>query len=110
MNASTVSLPVPLELTVDLTDEQFFQLCQNNRDLKFERTATGELIIMLPTGSETGDRNADLTYQLRAWSRQNQLGKSFDSSTGFKLPNGAERSPICILGKHGTMECFNSSK
>jgi Uma2 family endonuclease len=95
MNASPVSLPVPLELTVDLTDEQFFQLCQNNHDLRFERTATGELIIMPPTGSETGDRNADLTYQLRAWSRQNQQqpGKSFDSSTGFKLPNGAERSP-----------------
>lgn len=93
MNANPVSLPAPLELTIDLTDEQFFRLCQNNRDLRFERTATGELIIMPPTGSETGDRNAELTYQLRAWSRQNQLGKSFDSSTGFRLPNGAERSP-----------------
>jgi Uma2 family endonuclease len=93
MNANTVSLPATLELNIDLTDEQFFQLCQNNRDLRFERTGAGELIIMPPTGSETGDRNADLTYQLRAWSRQNQLGKSFDSSTGFKLPNGAERSP-----------------
>lgn len=93
MNGNTVWLPVPLELNIDLTDEQFFQLCQNNRDLKFERTATGELIIMPPTGSETSDRNAELTYQLRAWSRQNQLGKSFDSSGGFKLPNGAELSP-----------------
>ena len=93
MNTHTVSLPASLELNIDLTDEQFFQLCQNNHDLRFERTATGELIIMPPTGSETGDRNAELTYQLRAWSRQNQLGKSFDSSTGFKLPNGAERSP-----------------
>ena len=93
MNSNTVSLPATLELTIDLTDEQFFQLCQNNRDLRFERTATGELIIMPPTGSETGDRNAELTYQLRAWSRQNKLGKSFDSSGGFKLPNSAERSP-----------------
>ncbi len=93
MSNNTVSLPASLELNIDLTDEQFFQLCQNNRDLRFERTATGELIIMPPTGSETGDRNAELTYQLRAWSRQNQRGKSFDSSTGFKLPNGAERSP-----------------
>ncbi|BAY18109.1 hypothetical protein NIES21_39520 [Anabaenopsis circularis NIES-21] len=93
MNANTLSLSAPLELNIDLTDEQFFQLCQNNRDLRFERTATGELIIMPPTGSETGYYNADLTYQLRAWSRQNQLGKSFDSSAGFKLPNGAERSP-----------------
>ncbi|NEP48628.1 MAG: Uma2 family endonuclease [Moorea sp. SIO3C2] len=93
MNPNTVSLPATLELTIDLTDEQFFQLCQTNRDLRFERTARGELIIMPPTGSETSDRNADLTYQLRAWSRQNQLGKSFDSSGGFKLPSGAERSP-----------------
>ncbi len=93
MNPNTVSLPATLELNIDLTDEQFFQLCQQNRDLRFERTAKGELIIMPPTGSETSDRNADLTYQLRAWSRQNQLGKSFDSSGGFKLPNGADRSP-----------------
>ncbi len=93
MNTNTISLPAILELNIDLTDEQFFQLCLNNRDLRFERTATRELIIMPPTGSETGERNADLTYQLRAWSRQNKLGKSFDSSTGFKLPCGAERSP-----------------
>ena len=93
MNPNTVSLPATLELNIDLTDEQFFQLCQQNRDLRFERTANGELIIMPPTGSETSDRNADLTYQLRAWTRQNKRGKSFDSSGGFKLPNGAERSP-----------------
>ena len=93
MNSNTVSLSAPLNLDIDLTDEQFFQLCQNNRDLRFERTATGQLIIMPPTGSETSERNAELTYQLRAWSRQSQLGKSFDSSGGFKLPNGAERSP-----------------
>ena len=93
MNTTNVSLPPTLELNIDLTDEQFFQLCQNNRDLKFERTASGALIIMPPTGSSTSDRNADLTYQLRAWSRENKLGKSFDSSGGFKLPNGAERSP-----------------
>ena len=93
MNPNTVSLPATLELNIDLTDDQFFQLCQQNRDLRFERTARGELIIMPPTGSETSERNADLTYQLRAWSRQNQLGKSFDSSGGFKLPSGAERSP-----------------
>jgi Uma2 family endonuclease len=93
MNSNTVSLPATLELNIDLTDEQFFQLCQNNRDLRFERTATGELIIMPPTGSETSDRNAEITYQLRTWSRQNKLGKSFDSSGGFKLLSGAERSP-----------------
>jgi Uma2 family endonuclease len=89
----TIALSTTLELKIDLTDEQFLQLCQNNQALKFERTATGDLIIMPPTGGTTGDRNADLTFQLRAWNRQHRLGKTFDSSTGFKLPNGADRSP-----------------
>ena len=93
MNAETITLTTPLELNIELTDEQFFQLCQNNRDLQFERTATGELIIKPPTGSDTGNRNIELSYQLQGWSRQNNLGKAFDSSGGFKLPNGAERSP-----------------
>ncbi|AFY55662.1 hypothetical protein Riv7116_3189 [Rivularia sp. PCC 7116] len=78
---------------INLTDEQFFQLCENNSDVRFERTASGELIIMPPTGSITGNRNSDLNYQLTAWNRKNKLGKTFDSSSGFKLPNGAERSP-----------------
>ncbi|PSB31661.1 Uma2 family endonuclease [Chlorogloea sp. CCALA 695] len=93
MDAATVSLPPTLQLSIDLTDEQFFQLCQNNRDLQFERTASGEIIIMPPTGGETSNRNSELTYQLQAWSRQNKLGKSFDSNGGFTLPNGAVRAP-----------------
>ena len=93
MDVATITLPPALELTIELTDEQFFQLCQNNRDLRFERTASGELIIMPPTGSDTGRRNIKITFQLEAWSRQNNLGIAFDSSTGFKLPNGADRSP-----------------
>ncbi|NEO42492.1 MAG: Uma2 family endonuclease [Moorea sp. SIOASIH] len=93
MNTSSISLPPTLELKLDLTDKQFWQLCHDNSDLRFERTATGELIIMSPTGSTTGERNADLIYQLKAWSRQNNLGKVFDSNSGFTLPNGANRSP-----------------
>ena len=93
MNAPTVTLPSYLELTINLSDEQFWQLCENNRDWNFERTASGELIIMAPTGGETGNRNIELSYQVQGWSRQNNLGKAFDSSTGFKLPNGANRSP-----------------
>lgn len=89
MNALTVNLKPAL----DLTDEQFFQLCQANRDLKFERTATGELIIMPTTGGETGNRNAGITAQLWIWNEQNKQGIVFDSSTCFKLPNGADRSP-----------------
>ena len=88
-----VYLPSPLELELKLTDEQFWELCHQHQDLRFERTATGVLIIMPPTGGITGDRNSEINFQLRAWSRQNKLGKVFDSSTGFKLPNGADRSP-----------------
>ncbi|GAB4194259.1 MAG: Uma2 family endonuclease [Coleofasciculaceae cyanobacterium] len=93
MNVATIILPPPIKLSIDLTDEQFFDLCQRNRDYRFERTASGELLIMSPTGSETGNRNIELSYQLQAWSRQHNLGIAFDSSTGFKLPNGANRSP-----------------
>ncbi|MFB8798170.1 MAG: Uma2 family endonuclease [Microcoleus sp.] len=145
MESSTIPLNSPLELTLELTDEQFFQLCQENRDLKFERTANGELIIMPPTGSETGNTNlmgrctysdppksplirgvgvdfdwtlvpplrrgvrgdrilcsfiknwyncnSGLNFQLTAWSSQNNLGVVFDSSSGFKLPDGSDISP-----------------
>lgn len=93
MDGATISLPPTLELMIDLTDEQFFELCQKNGDYRFERTANGELIIMSPTGSETSNCNIELSFQLQAWSRQNKLGIAFDSSGGFKLPNGADRSP-----------------
>ena len=89
MNTITLNLkPV-----IELTDEQFYQLCQKNPDVKFERSAKGELIIMPPTGGETGNRNAEIVVDFGIWNRQTKLGKVFDSSTGFKLPNGADRSP-----------------
>ncbi|MDZ8240682.1 MAG: Uma2 family endonuclease [Nostoc sp. ChiQUE01a] len=86
--------PLTLKLdTVDLSDEQFYHLCQNNRELKFERTARGELIIMSPVGGESGNREADLIIDLGIWNRQTGLGYTFSSSTIFKLPNGGDRSP-----------------
>lgn len=86
--------PLTLNLdTVHLTDEQFFQLCLNNQDLKFERTDKGELIIMPPTGGNTGRYNLKIAQQLANWSDADGTGVAFDSSTGFKLPNGANRSP-----------------
>jgi len=89
MNALTVDI----KSVIDLTDEQFYQLCQRNQDLRFERTAQGELIIMPPAGGETGNRNGRLTQQLFNWTDVDATGIAFDSSTGFKLPNGANRSP-----------------
>jgi Uma2 family endonuclease len=78
---------------IELTDEQFFKLCQANRDLRFERSADGELIIMAPVTGMSGYRNLKLSQQLANWVDTNDLGVGFDSSTGFKLPNGADRSP-----------------
>ncbi|MEP0917265.1 Uma2 family endonuclease [Leptolyngbya sp. DQ-M1] len=82
-----------IKLTLALTDDQFFQLCQDNRDLQFERTALGEIIIMPPTGSESGRRNTKITTQIDNWNEQTQLGEVFDSSSGFTLPNGASYAP-----------------
>jgi Uma2 family endonuclease len=76
-----------------ITDEQFEQLCAQNRHTKFEMTSRGELIVMSPTGSESGRQNADLLTQVSIWNRQTKLGVVFDSSTGFTLPNSAKRSP-----------------
>lgn len=86
-------LVVRMNPVIDLTDEQFFEFCQINRDLRIERTATGELRIMPPTGSETGQSNFRISGQLFIWTEQDGTGTGFDSSTGFTLPNGATVSP-----------------
>lgn len=93
METPTIYLPPRLELKIDLTDEQFWQLCQENDDLRFERSATGEIIIMSPMGGNTGKRNVKITTQLDIWNSQNNLGEVFDSNTGFILTNGSQRAP-----------------
>jgi Uma2 family endonuclease len=87
--------PIVLQLTpaIELTDDQLFDLCQLNRDWRIEYTAQGELIVMPPTGWEAGHQNAEITFQVQAWARQDESGVASDSSGGFKLPNGAMRSP-----------------
>lgn len=86
---TTLSLPSSMQLT----QEAFLELVAANPDLQLERTSTGELVIMPPTGGETGDRNSEINFQLRVWNKKTQLGKVFGSSTGFILPNGATRAP-----------------
>ena len=86
-------LLVRLAPVVHLTDDQLYEFSQLNRDLRIERTAQGELIIMPPTGGETGERNAEITMQLRLWAKRDGRGATFDSSSGFRLPNKAVRSP-----------------
>ena len=90
---STVMVNIPTTITLKISHEQFLDLALANRDLQLERNSTGELIIMPPTGSYTGKRNFDIAGQLWFWNRQNKLGEAFDSSTGFHLPNGSDRSP-----------------
>lgn len=82
-----------LEPIVHLTDEQFYQLCTANRELNLELNAKGELIIVPPVGGESGNKEADFITDLGIWNRQTKLGKVFSSSTIFRLPNGAKRSP-----------------
>lgn len=88
-----MNLTLHLGTAIALTDEQFERLARANRDVRIERSATGELILMPPTGGETGNRNLDISGQLWLWNRTARLGVAFDSSTGFRLPNGAIRSP-----------------
>lgn len=87
------STPVYIPPNLKVTDEQFLQIVMANPDLRLERTAQGELIAMPPTGGEGGNRNAELTIELGIWNRQTQSGKVFDSSSGFRLANGAIRAP-----------------
>ncbi len=87
------SLLVHLRPVLEMSDEQFFEFCQLNRDLRIERTAEGDLRIMPPTGGETSHRNAKLIMQVMFWAKQDQTGVVFDSSGGFDLPNRATRSP-----------------
>lgn len=91
MLSSPIVLLLPPEL--QMTDEQFFEFCQVNRNLRIERNKLGEISIMPPTGSETGNRNFNIALQLGIWAEQDSTGICFDSSTGFKLSTGAERSP-----------------
>jgi Uma2 family endonuclease len=89
------SIMITLDLRPDLTltDQAFEQLCHSNPDLRLERTAQGELIAMAPSGSETGYYNSDISGQLWQWNRKLQQGITFDSSSGFTLPNRAIRAP-----------------
>ncbi|NET06607.1 MAG: Uma2 family endonuclease [Symploca sp. SIO2B6] len=87
------TLPINIPPTLKITQEQFELLASANRDVRLERNATEELIIMPPTGGNTGKRNLDIEGQLWLWNRQTKLGVAFNSSTAFQLPNGADRSP-----------------
>jgi Uma2 family endonuclease len=86
--------PILLKInTKEWTDDEYFDFCQRNQDLQIETDKNGDLILMPPTGAETGDKNSELNMQLRIWAKKDGKGKTFDSNTEFKLPNGAKKSP-----------------
>ena len=87
-------LELPNAIALQVTQEQFEALSAANRDLRLERTSEGELIVNPPTGGESGKRNLSVSTQLGNWvEAHEELGEGFDSSTGFRLPSGADRSP-----------------
>ena len=92
IQTESTPLTVNFPSLVQMTNEQFYEFCQANGDLRIERTANGEVIIMPPAFSDTGNRNFNIAAQLGYWTEQDSTGIGFDSSTGFTLPNGAMRS------------------
>lgn len=88
-----LEFPVVLKKLEVMTDDEFFAFCRANDSLELERDKNGNIIIVSPTGSKTGLRNVTLIGEVYAWNKYYELGYLFDSSTGFKLPNGATRSP-----------------
>lgn len=88
-------LPIKIKLhpAKKMTDEEFFEFCQLNKDVSLERNNQGDLLFMSPTGSEGEQRNFSLVGQLWFWTKQDGTGIGFGSSGGFTLPNGAVRSP-----------------
>lgn len=85
---------IPLKTRfLDLSEEEFFLFCQDLPDIHIEREADGTIVIMELTGGDTGSFNADVTSEVSHWSRKTKLGKTFDSNTGFTLPNKAVKSP-----------------
>jgi Uma2 family endonuclease len=96
-----------LDSIINLTHEQFYQLCQANPDIRLERNATGELIIMPPTGWGTGKQNTKLIQQLANWAEADGTGVAFESSTGFILPNGANRSPDVAWVQQERLDALN---
>ena len=93
IQSESIPLTVHLPSTGKTTHEQFYELCQMNSELRLELSVNGEVIIMPPAFSDTGNRNFNIAVQLGVWADQDVTGEAFDSSTGFTLPNGAIRSP-----------------
>ncbi|GAB3794327.1 Uma2 family endonuclease [Spirosoma humi] len=88
-----LEFPLVLKKLEVMTDDEFFAFCQANDTLELERDKNGNIVIVSPTGSKTGNINLILASRIFLWNEEKAAGYTFDSSTGFKLPSGAIRSP-----------------
>ena len=103
-------LVVQLQPVLNLTDDQLYEFSQINRDLRIERNAEGELIIMPPAGGDTSQRNAEIIVQLGSWAKRNGEGVTFDSSGGFRLSSGAVRSPDAAWVKRTRLDALSAEE
>ncbi|MGB0561309.1 MAG: Uma2 family endonuclease [Spirulinaceae cyanobacterium] len=103
-------MTLTLEPVITLTSDQFYQLCLNNRELRLERTATGELIVNPPTGGDTSRTNLDILAQLWNWNKAARLGIAFESSGGFHLPSGSDRSPDAAWVEQSRWDALTSEQ
>ena len=110
IHAELMPLTVELPAQMSLSLEQFRELCCANPDLRIERSATGVVVIMPPTFSDSGNRNFNLNVQLGVWAEQDGTGIGFDSSTGFTLPNGAIRSPDAAWVRRERWEALSAEQ
>jgi Uma2 family endonuclease len=100
------AITLNLDAITRLTHQQFWDLSQTNQDVRLELTAKGELIVIPPTGWESGKRNMKLGSRLNVWAEADGTGVAFDSSTGFRLPNGAIRSPDAAWVRRSRMDAL----
>jgi Uma2 family endonuclease len=92
------------------SEEEFFRFCQANRELRVERTAKGEILVMSPAGGYSGYQSGEVFGQLRAWAERDGTGVAFDSSTGFSLPNGAMRAPDAAWVRRSRLEMLSAAE
>lgn len=90
------------------TEEEYWEFCRRNDEMRIEMTKEGDIIIMPPTGFETSDRNAEIITQLRVWSKKDKGGKVTDSNGGFILPNGATYAPDAAWTSNERLEKFTA--
>ncbi len=77
----------------NMSDDEFFSFCVQNKGIRIERDANKQILIMAPAGNDSSAKNSELNYALVEWNKKSKLGIVFDSSAGFYLPDNSMRNP-----------------